>query len=509
MQALKKHWLLIGSTLFILVSTLVWINSSNTTNNSPMENLSENTGRLPAFPGAEGFGRFAVGGRGGDVYHVTNLKDSGPGSLRYGVESASGPRTIIFGISGTIFLESTMLIDKSYLTIAGQTAPGDGITIANDEFRITASNVIVRYIRVRLGDRYDLQSAGSNRSKSAFRIHSGANIIVDHVSASWGTNESLSTSSPSYGSVDVIDSVTIQWSIVSESLDDSHHTGGPHGFGGVIRSKHESLHHNLYAHHHSRTPKIAWRSHIKADFRNNVIYNWGSNNNYDGSSAHANWVSNYYKPGPATNENVRHRIFRIDNKKDQRIASGIDETARFYIEGNYVEGFPEISTDNWAGGVEFGGDPGFYEDQNRAHVPFDYPQISYERTAKQAYEAVLAGAGASLARDAIDRRIIEEVRTGTATYGVNNRYGKGPHGIIDSQDDVGGWPELMSDEPAVDSDGDGMPDWWEQEHGLNPLNPEDRNHDGNGDGYTNLEEYLNWLANPQGRFPERHPACSR
>ena len=457
----------------------------------------------PAFPGAEGFGRYAEGGRGGDVYKVTNLNDSGPGSLRYGIESADGPRTIVFGVSGTIFLESGLRLENPYTTIAGQTAPGGGITLATHQFTIAADHVIVRYMRFRLGD-----LAGPTSSRSPIRIASGTNIIVDHVSASWGINETLSTSSPSYAAVDDIDLVTIQWSMITEGLYESVHPKGRRAYGGVIRARRESLHHNLYAHNNARSPKIAWRSYIQADFRNNVIYNWGNNPHYDGSLAHVNWVNNYSKPGPATPTRTRQRIFQIENKAhydpERWAAPDGDEeiTPHFYIEGNYMEGSPGVTADNWNGGVSFalGGSP-----EHRAHEPHNYPIISYEKSPLEAYKAVLAHSGASLYRDAVDRRIIEEVRNGTATFG--GVYGE-RSGIIDSQDDVGGWPDLISTEPPVDSDGDGMPDWWEIEHGLDPNDPAEGNRDRNGDGYTNLEEYINWLADPQGLYLDRHPAIN-
>lgn len=449
----------------------------------------------PAFPGAEGFGKFAQGGRGGDVYYVTNLNDSGPGSLREGIQTASGPRTILFAVSGTIALESRLAINRSFITIAGQSAPGDGITLKNYELRVNADHVIIRFIRSRLGDQAD----GS--TMDAIRVHRGSNIILDHCSASWSVDETLSSSD---GQVDLL---TVQWCMVTESMDDSIHPEGPHGMGGVLRADRQSYHHNLFAHHHSRTPKIGWRSYMQVDFRNNVIYNWGGNNNYDGSSAHANWTKNFYRPGPATRPNVENQIFRVDNKEEGRISFGIEETAQFYIEENHMEGNRIISENNWLG-VRYGGEPGYNEGNVRVHEPFDYPAISYEKTALEAYEAVLRHAGASLVRDAVDIRVIEETASGTATYGTNNRYGVGPHGIIDSQNDVGGWPELRSLEPPADTDGDGMPDWWEIEHGLDPEDPADGNLDRNEDGYTNLEEYLDWIVNPAGRFMDRHPGVA-
>lgn len=440
----------------------------------------------PAFPGAEGFGRYAQGGRGGDVYYVTHLHDSGPGSLRYGIETANGPRTILFTISGTIFLENRLAVDKPFITIAGQTAPGDGITIANHSFRVQADHVIIRFIRFRLGDAV---SQKENRFMRSLRIFSGSNIIIDHCSVSWSPEVNLQAFRES-------DLVTIQWSMITESLYDAGHRKGGRAYGGVIQARRESQHHNLYAHHNARSPKISWRHHIQVDFRNNVIYNWGSLNNYDGALAHVNWVNNYYKAGPATPPDMLNSIFHIwDRIRYDPLEWPVPEvdkgfTPQFYIEGNYVEGYPEISTDNWAGGVRYGYGAG---PELRVSEPHPFPQISYETDARNAYERVLARSGASLARDSIDNRIIDEVRQGTATFGGN--YGE-LSGIIDSQDDVGGWPDLRSTDPPVDSDGDGMPDWWEIQHGLDPFDPADGNYDRKNDGYTNLEEYLNWLVNP-------------
>lgn len=420
----------------------------------------------PAFPGAEGFGRFAQGGRGGDVYHVINLNDSGEGSLREGIRTANGPRTIVFELSGTIALESPLEIDRPNITIAGQTAPGDGITLRNHALQIRADHVIVRFIRSRLGDL-------GGKSQDAISVSSGSNIILDHVSASWSIDETLSAQS---GSVDLL---TVQWCLVAESLHNSIHHEGPHGKGGIVGSLRQSYHHNLFAHHMDRNPKISWRRHCKVDQRNSVMFNWGGASCADGARAHANWVGNYYKAGPATRDSVRTCIFRILKKADQ----GVTEHAQFYIEGNYMEGHPEISADNWAGGVQFGDGAG---PENRVREPFPYPKISYETSAMEAYPRVLAAAGASLVRDAIDLRVVEEVRTGKPTYGRN--------GIIDSQREVGGWPELRSVPAPPDADRDGMPDAWERDHGLDPANPEDRNGDRDGDGYTNLEEYLNWVV---------------
>ena len=434
--------------------------------------------QTPAFPGAEGFGKFALGGRGGDVYHVTNLNDEGEGSLRYGIEEMNGPRTIVFDVSGTIMLKERIRVVEPNLTIAGQTAPGDGITLGGHALYIYAGDVIIRYIRCRFGD-------VSGEDKDAISIVKGSNIILDHVTASWSVDETLSCQSGE------VDSLTVQWCMITESLRYSVHPNGSHGYGGIIGSLRQSFHHNLYAHHSSRSPKVTSRRHCEVDFRNNVIYNWGYNNCYDGNKSYLNWANNYYKAGPATDSDKRKRIFQLSDKAVDSENDGWQEsnthTTSLYAEGNYVDGFPAVTADNWNGGIDF--TDGANETAHRAHSPFNFPAIT-EQTAQEAYPLVLESVGASLVRDPIDKRIIDEVHSGTASYGNA--------GIIDAQDDVGGWPVLNSSPVQMDTDQDGMPDEWENQNGLNPNDPEDRNGDENNDGYTNLEEYLNslTLSNP-------------
>jgi len=437
--------------------------------------VSTSMAQTVAFPGAEGYGRFASGGRGGDVYHVTNLDDDGPGSLRYGIEKMNGPRTIVFDISGTIMLKKRLSVDKPNLTIAGQTAPGDGITLGNYSFLVGADNVIVRYIRSRLGDK-------SEGDADAISITRGSNIIFDHVSASWSIDETFSCQSGK------ADSITVQWCMITESLRNSHHHKGPHGYGEIIGSLHQTFHHNLYAHHSSRSPKVTGRRHCEVDFRNNVIYNWGHNNCYDGTSSYMNWTKNYYKPGPGTKETVRHRIFQLSDQDILDEGSNSPEDSKkyetsLYAEENYMDGSPVVTADNWNGGIDFTN--GATEERNRARKPFPFPAIN-EQSPAEAYPVVVADAGASLVRDVLDKRIAEEVITGTVHYGNG--------GIIDSQNDVGGWPLLKSLPVPKDTDRDGMPDEWEIKNKLDPNNPGDRNDDKNKNGYTNLEEYLNSLT---------------
>jgi hypothetical protein len=416
-----------------------------------------------AFPTAEGFGRYTSGGRGGQVIEVTNLSDQGPGSLRAAVETDT-PRTIVFRVSGTIILQSPLEINYGNVTIAGQTAPGDGICLRDYSLWIKADNVIIRYLRSRLGDVHKL-------SEDAISCIRQKNIIVDHCSFSWGIDEVASFWDNKNS--------TVQWCIISESLHHSYHHKGDHGYGGIWGGEGGSFHHNLLADNASRNPRFNGSRYNKepekeiVDFRNNVIYNWGFNSGYGGEAGQQNLIANYYKYGPGS-------------KHKNRIAEPWDATGKWFIQDNFVYGYPEITKNNWAGGVQ-----GKFAKKVRINQPIPVVPI-ITHSAQQAYELVLADAGATLpARDPVDQRVIKGVRTGKATYG-----GKwGAHsGIIDSQNQVGGWPELHSAPAPKDSDHDGMPDDWEIKHGLDPFNKKDGNSDWDQDGYTNLEQYLNELT---------------
>ncbi|MFP6643369.1 MAG: DUF1961 family protein [Candidatus Latescibacterota bacterium] len=448
------------------VSLLSLINCSSPQALEP----SKGSGAPVAFPGAEGFGAHAEGGRGGDVYRVTNTNDSGAGSLREGIATATGPRTIVFAVSGIIDLQSKLKVDSDYITIAGQTAPGDGICLRNYSLIIQANHVIVRYIRSRLG-------TDARQESDAISVTDGSNIILDHCSASWSVDETLSAQS---GTVDLL---TVQWCMVTESLTNSIHKKGRHGYGGIIGALRQSYHHNLFAHHTSRNPKVTSRRHCEVDFRNNVIYNWGFNSHYDGSVSDMNWVSNYMKYGPGTKSGVRDRIFEIDNEDEAPDAALYE--AQLYAEGNYLWGYPGVTADNWSGGIDYG--PGASEGLNRVHTEFGFPAIS-QQTAEEAYDLVLPSAGASLARDEIDTRIVAEVIAGTSTFGTN--------GHIDSPAEVGGWPEYKSSTAPTDTDLDGMPDEWETANGLKSGLASDRNSHDLDAGYTNLEVYLNSIVAP-------------
>jgi hypothetical protein len=429
--------------------------------------------QTPAFPGAEGAGRYTQGGRGGAVYEVTHLEDSGPGSLRAAVE-AGGPRTVVFRVSGTIKLLSDLNIRNDSITVAGQTAPGGGICIRDRQVVIRADHVILRYLRFRLGDETGVDT-------DAIWGRENKHFIIDHCSASWSVDEAMSF----YGN----DSTTVQWCILSESLYLSNHPKGAHGYGGIWGGRDASFHHNLIAHHSSRTPRFSGGETAaceNVDFRNNVIYNWGFNSAYGGESGRINMVANYFKPGPASKSGVRSRIVQIS-----------DANGKWYIEDNVMEGSPGVTENNWKGGVQ-----GNYaaEAVSRAYTPFPCVPIS-EESAEEAYGRVLENAGANFpSRDTVDARVILEVRNGTAAFegkGYENIQGFSDtsivRGIIDSQTDVGGWPELIGLPAPADSDHDGMPDEWEQAQGLNPADDADRNLL-DEEGYTMLEKYLNGLV---------------
>ena len=419
--------------------------------------------RAPAFPGAEGFGKYTLGGRGGKVIEVTNLKDNGPGSFRAAC-MAEGPRTVVFRVSGTIPLESKFKITQPYLTIAGQTAPGDGICIKNYQVNFDTHDLIIRYLRFRPGDEKGKEQDGFGGK--------GDHLIIDHCTASWGVDETFSINKGA--------NATVQWCLVSESLTKSVHKKGSHGYGGLWGGPGGSWHHNILAHHTSRNPRASGNAESGLmDCRNNVIYNWGFNSAYGGELWPRNWINNYYKYGPATSEKVRRRIFV---QKDPR--------GKMYALGNFVWGYPAISTDNWQGGIDFAPDGEATETTLRVREPFIVAPVTTQ-PAETAYKLVLAQAGCSLFRDSVDQRIIEEIRTGTARFGET--YGGGGKGIIDSQTAVGGWPELRSKPPPTDTDHDGMPDDWEKTHHLDPNNAADAGSGTNHDGYTNLEEYLNSL----------------
>lgn len=438
-----------------------------------------------AFPGAEGFGKYTTGGRGGSVYKVTNLNDDGEGSLRWALNK-KGPRMIVFDVSGTIHLNSPLNI-KANTTIAAQTAPGDGICIADHPVKIDGDNVIVRYMRFRMGDRY--QNAGKVAGAGHDDALSGIgkkNIIIDHCSVSWSTDEVMSV----YNG----DSTTIQWSIISEPLNYSYHfeKGDTdfehHGYGGIWGGRHLSAHHNLIAHCLSRNPRFAGIRSINeefVDYRNNVIYNWGNNTIYGGEGGTYNLVNNYFKYGPSTNKNVRFRIVNPSRQENPAIGFG-----NYFVEGNFVDENPEVTKNNWLG-IHMG-NGGTEEDKKQAVVSKAFPAVDIKTiSALQAYEDVLNYAGASFRRDTLDERIMNNVKQRTG--GIIDVQGGYAHGTSYEQT-KNAWPALKSLPALADSDKDGMPDEWEKKNGLDPNNASDASALKLHFHYTNIEVYINSLV---------------
>ncbi len=415
-----------------------------------------------AFPGAEGFGKYTTGGRGGEVLFVTNLNDEGEGSLRKAIQK-HGPRIIVFTVSGNIALESPLDINNPDITIAGQSAPGDGICIQNYSVNVKTDNVIIRYMRFRMGDekKYEGDAIGGNGPHR--------NIMIDHCSVSWSTDECASF----YRNHDF----TMQWCIISESLNNSVHSKGPHGYGGIWGGEGATFHHNLLASNNSRNPRFSGSSTTLnpedelVDFTNNVIFNWGANSAYGGEKGYYNMVNNYYKPGPATQKT-----------KSNRILNPWMPYGKFYIHGNEMEGNNEVSADNWKGVEPESGTL----DSFKNYKAFDVVKINIQ-TAQDAFVSVIEKAGANLFRDAADLRIIEEIKQNKAPFGKNQ------DGIIDSQKDVGGWPVLKSNVAPVDTDEDGMPDEWEIARKLDPKKNDSKGFTLNKN-YTNIEMYLNSLV---------------
>ncbi|WEK20282.1 MAG: pectate lyase [Candidatus Pedobacter colombiensis] len=434
-----------------------------------------------AFPGAEGYGKNTTGGRGGKVIKVTNLNDSGVGSLRAAL-AESGARIIVFEVSGNIKLNSKLQIKNGNVTIAGQTAPGDGICIQDYEMNVDADNVIIRYMRFRMGD------LTKNEQDALWgRYHQ--NVIIDHCSMSWSIDECSSF----YANKNF----TMQWCILSESLNKSFHEKDDHGYGAIWGGTNASFHHNLLANHNSRNARFDGGNRTgtgsspfgidKVDYRNNVIYNWGSNSAYGGENGEYNMIANYYKPGPGTTSSKKSRIMEIYMETDLvKFSPGF---GKFYIADNYMDGNPTVTQSNWTG-VDKGtglGDANFA--LAKMSAAFAAEAITLH-TAVQAYNAVLLYGGASFKRDPIDVRIMKEVKDGTVTYSGSKT---GKLGIIDSQTDVGGWPVLNSTPSLTDTDGDGMPDSWEIENGLDPKTANASGKD-LSTGYTNIEVYINSLV---------------
>jgi hypothetical protein len=423
-----------------------------------------------AFPGAEGYGRFARGGRGGRVIEVTNLNDAGPGSFREAVD-AEGPRTVVFRVGGTIELKSKVIIRNPYITVAGQTAPGDGICIKNYSFGCLGSHdVIIRYIRVRIGDE-------TGETLDGMGLASTDHSIVDHCSISWTIDESFSSRGAK--------NITFQRNIIAEALNHAHHkkyegTGKGHGFAASIGGNIGSFHHNLLAHNAGRNWSLAGgldqsqQLAGRLDIRNNVVYNW-EHRTTDGGCRELNFVNNFYIPGPAS------RVFTLQKPDPSDPERGM----RIYLAGNQIEGKPQVNKDNWSAAV-MGQE---WYAKVRSDKPLFEPFVKTQ-SVEDAYASVIADVGANLPKqDPVDARIIQDVKKRQARF--QGAISKVP-GIIDSQKDSGGWPKYESGPAPADGDHDGIPDAWEKQRGLNPADPADAAKDG-GNGFTNLELYLNGI----------------
>lgn len=448
-----------------------------------------------SFPGAEGGGMYTSGGRGGKVIHVTNLNDSGAGSLRAAL-AESGPRTIVFDVAGIIELKSNLNINKGDVTIAGQTAPGDGICLKNYSTQINASNVIIRFVRFRMGD--EMKNEGD-----AIWGRYNENIIIDHCSMSWCTDECASFYANS--------NFTMQWCILTESLRNSIHGKGKHGYGGIWGGKDASFHHNLLSNHDSRNPRIdhpqIYGDYVSThrgnvDYRCNAVYNWGSNHTYGGEDGWFNIVNNYYKPGPASSD----RKYFVDAyglyEKDGKVYA--DSYAEMFLSGNVNTAHPELGAANDASSVYWhnGSTYGNYNKVLTAPLQILGPSgqeiYTTVHTAEGAFERIIGFAGASLRRDAVDERACSDALSGDVSF-TDGGNGSG-NGLIDTQSAVGGWPSYDADDSEIeqvkDSDGDGMPDWFEESFGLDKLSSSDGNA-GTLDKYgryTNLEMYLHYLV---------------
>ncbi len=481
------------------VKCYLWSDNSIAPHGEPVAAAPD---KLPAFPGAEGGGMWTTGARGGspEVYHVYKLTDDGSyGTFRDAVSQPN--RIIVFDVAGNIELTDTLTIKADNLTILGQTAPGMGVCVKNCNTDITGNNVILRYMRFRMGDEKTME-------EDTIGSRGRHNIIVDHCSFSWSVDECASF-------YEVTD-FTMQWCIVAESLKHSVHAKEAHGYAGIWGGTNASFHHNLLAHHDSRNPRIAEGPFVGqadydmsaqtslTDLRNNVIYNWGGNSAYGGQgAAAANIINSYYKYGPSTSNRVRSRIF-------QTTSTGNDITSPWstdiYVDGNYVDGNAEVTADNSKGVDEDSSASKKYiwtknnitDEAKAVHFKYenDYPVTT--QTAEEAYQSVLESAGASIARDSADQRVIDDTKNRTGIK-LDKKYDDNgvtktdtTYGIISSPSDVGGYPELTGTK-SKDSDGDGMPNEWEDKNGLDKNNADD----GlaiSASGYTNLEVYANALA---------------
>lgn len=477
--------------------------------------------KIPAFPGAEGGGMFTFGGRGGKVLTVTNLNDAGPGSFRWACEQG-GARIIVFNVSGNIVLKTPIIVRAPYITIAGQTAPGEGVMISGESFQVDTHDIIVRHMRFRRGNThvwYREDSFGGNPV---------GNIMIDHCSCEFGLDENISFYRHMF---DLHDgkpkrkvptvNVTIQNTISAKALDTWNHA-----FGSTIGGENSTFMRNLWADNTGRNPSIGWGGVF--NFVNNIIYNWVHRTADGGEfSTMSNFINNYYKPGPLTPKGaISYRIVKSESRSNKLFPWA--QYGRIYAEGNIVEGNEAVTKDNWNGGIQIAdkelpnGIPADVKALMRSNEPFAMPHMTIIPK-DQTFDKVLESVGATIpSRDIVDQRIVEEVRTGQAYY-VKKLPKKNPYGdfwgladkskaedgsfkyrrldkdsyklgIITDICQVGGFPKYKKVKPYVDTDGDGMPDEWEIANGLNPNDPSDANKDCTGDGYTNIEKYINGIS---------------
>lgn len=477
--------------------------------------------KIPAFPGAEGGGMYTYGGRGGKVLTVTNLNDDGPGSFRWACEQG-GARIIVFNVSGNIVLKTPIIVRAPYITIAGQTAPGEGVQISGESFQVNTHDVIVRHMRFRRGNThvwYREDSFGGNPV---------GNIMIDHCSCEWGLDENISFYRHMF---DLHDgkpkrkvptvNVTIQNTISAKALDTWNHA-----FGSTIGGENSTFMRNLWADNTGRNPSIGWGGVF--NFVNNIIYNWVHRTADGGEySTMSNFINNYYKPGPLTPKDnpISYRIVKSESRSNKLF--DYPQYGRIYATGNIVEGNERVTKDNWDGGIQIAdkdlpnGIPDDVKALMHSDEPFTMPHMTIIPS-EETFDKVLANVGATMpCRDIVDQRIVDEVRTGQAYYvkklPKKNPYGdmwglsdkskneegffkyrrldkdSYKYGIITDIEQMGGFPKYKKYTAWKDSDGDGMPDEWENANGLNPNDPSDANLDCNGDGYTNIEKYINGI----------------
>lgn len=457
--------------------------------------------KIPAFPGAEGGGAFSFGGRGGKVCVVTSLADRGPGTLREACEGTVGPRIVVFNVAGIIHLKTPIIVAAPYITIAGQTAPGDGVCVAGESFWVNTHDVVVRHMRFRRGE------TKVERRDDGFGGNPVGNIMIDHCSCTWGLDENISfyrhMFNPGAGLKEQklpTVNVTIQNTISAQALDTYNHA-----FGSTLGGENCSFMRNLWANNAGRNPSIGWNGVF--NFVNNVIFNW-VHRSVDGGDYTAlyNIVNNYYKPGPLTPKDTPIG-YRMVKPESGRSKLGYYVYGRVYCNGNIMEGNEKVTKNNWDGGVQVEELPnaGQYTDSMKWNEPFPMPRMTV-MSAKDAYNYVMDNVGANIPRrDIVDSRIVENVKTGKAYYDTaadtidfyqfkHRRLPKDSYkkGIITDIRQIGGYPEYKGT-AYVDTDGDGIPDAWEKKYGLNPNDPSDAVKDCNGDGYTNIEKYINGI----------------